>query len=154
MIQIIHGRFRYLRPATKPDGEPYYEYVVCYVDDVLGISMNARELLQEIQKDFKFKKDKIEPPSIYLGARLEMKSLNGKKMWTMCSRDYIKLSVTNIEDRARKRGIKMPNKVTTPMITGYVPETDITRELNKDGITFYQEIIGMMRWDIEIGGLI
>ena len=141
----------WLRPATKPDGEQYYEYIVCYVDDVLGVSMNAKELLQEIQKDFKFKKDKIEPPSMYLGARLERKSLNGKWMWTMCSRDYIKLSVTNIEERANKMGMKIPSKVTTPMINGYIPETDVTKELDKNGITFYQEIIGMMRWAIEIG---
>ena len=26
------------RPAIKPDGEIYYEYVLCYVDDVLAIS--------------------------------------------------------------------------------------------------------------------
>ena len=26
------------RPAIKPDGEEYYEYVLCYVDDVLAIS--------------------------------------------------------------------------------------------------------------------
>ena len=45
----------------------------------------------------------------------------------------------------------MPNRVTTPMINGYIPETDVTRELDKDGITFYQEIIGVIRWAIEIG---
>ena len=141
----------WLRPVTKPDGEQYYEYIICYIDDVLGISMNAKELLQEIQKDFKFKKDKIEPPSMYQGAQLERKSLNGKWMWTMCSWDYIKLSVANIEGRANKMGVKIPSKVTTPMINGSIPEIDVTRELDKGGITFYQEIIGMMRWAIEIG---
>ena len=88
---------------------------------------------------------------MYLGARLERKALNGKKMWTIRSRNYIKLSVTNIEERAKKKRMKMPNKVTTPMISGYVKEIDVTKELDKDGKTFYQEIIGMMRWDIEIG---
>ena len=118
----------WFQPATKPDGEQYYEYIVCYVDNVFDISMNAKELLQEIQKGFKFKKDKIEPPSMYLGARLERKSQNGKKMWTICSRDYIKLSVTNIDERENKMGMKILSKATTPMVNGYVPEIDVTRE--------------------------
>ena len=36
--------------------------------------MEAKELMQEIQKDFRFKKDKIEPLKMYLGALLEKKS--------------------------------------------------------------------------------
>ena len=32
----------WLRPAVKPDGEEYYEYVVCHVDDILAISMEAK----------------------------------------------------------------------------------------------------------------
>ena len=61
----------WLRPAIKPDGEEYYEYILCYVDDVLGISINAKELLQEVQKDFKFKKDEIKPPNFYLCGNVE-----------------------------------------------------------------------------------
>ena len=45
----------WMRPAVKSDGEEYYEYIVCYVDDVLGLSMDATALMKEIQKDFKFK---------------------------------------------------------------------------------------------------
>ena len=37
------------------------------------------------------------------------------------------------------------------MENGYMPELDDTPELHKDDITFYQEIIGMLRWAIEIG---
>ena len=54
---------------------------------MLGVLADAKELIEEIQRDFKFKKDTIEPPEIYLGARLVMKNLNGRKMWTMCSHD-------------------------------------------------------------------
>ena len=62
----------WMRPSVKHDnGEEYYEYIVCYVDDILGISTMAKELMQEIQRDFRFKKDKIEPPKTYLGALLE-----------------------------------------------------------------------------------
>jgi len=63
--------------------------------------------------EFKFKKDKIEPPDIYLVARLARKTLNGKQVWTMCSRDYIKLAIQNIESRLTNMGMKLPGKVTT-----------------------------------------
>ncbi len=135
----------WMRPAIKPDGEPYYEYIICYVDDVLAVSAQGKELLKKLQLEFKFKKDKIEPLDIYLGARLARKTLNGKQVCTMCSKDYIKLAVQNIESRLNNMGMKLPGKVTTPMQNNYAPELDSSRELNPEETTFYQEIIGMMR---------
>ena len=58
-----------LRPAVNPDGLKYYEYILCYVADVLCISHNPRKLIKRIQEDFKLKDDKIEPPDLYIGAR-------------------------------------------------------------------------------------
>ena len=63
----------WMRPAVKPDGEEYYEYILCYIDDVLGISIDPMQLMKSIQKAFKFKNDEIKSPEIYLGARLEEK---------------------------------------------------------------------------------
>ena len=119
-----------MRSSVKHDGEEYYEYIVCYVDDVLGISTRAKELMQEIQRDFRFKKDRIEQPKIYLGALLERKILNGKNIWTMNSKDYIKLAVANIETQLSKKGIRLPTKVTTPMNNIYSPELDEPEELD------------------------
>ena len=141
----------WMRPATKNDGEEYYEYIICYVDDVLGLSMDATALMKEIQKDFKFKKDRVAPPEMYLGAYLEKKILNGKEVWTMCSKDYIKMAVENIQSRLKEDGKGLTNRATTPMINDYYPELDESNELDDEKITFYQEIIGMMRWAIEIG---
>ena len=84
------------------------------------------DLMREIQKDFKFKKNKIEPPSMYLGARLELKLLNGQKVWTMCSRDYVKLAVTNIEEQLHKKHMRLSRKALTPMANDYVPELDLS----------------------------
>ena len=141
----------WFRPAVKSDGEEYYEYVLCYVDDVLGISVDVEGLLKEIAKDFKFKKDEIKPPDYYLGGKIERKELNGKKIWTVCSRDYAKLSLKNIEDRAKKYGFEVPTKVTTPMSSNYSPELDKSFELDVGGITFYQEIMSILRWMVELG---
>ena len=141
----------WLRPAIKPDGEQYYEYILVYVDDILSISHDAKEPMRAIQRAFKFKNDTIEPPKMYLGATLEEKQLNGKKIWTMSSKDYIKAAITNVELSAAKRGIKLSNKAYTPMMSGYTPDLDDSEELNPDDITYFQELIGMLRWAIEIG---
>ena len=75
----------WLRAATKGDGEHYYEYVLMYVDDILAISCNARQILDEIQATFKLKNDKIELPEFYLGAKSQLKPINGKMCWTITS---------------------------------------------------------------------
>ena len=60
-----------LHPAVKPDGQEYYKYILCYVDDILTISHRATQVLEDIQVVFKLKDDKIAPPEIYLGVQLE-----------------------------------------------------------------------------------
>ena len=60
----------WLRPATKPDGENYYEYILCYVDDILSISLQPDRPMKEIQRMFKFKNDIVQKPDFYLGAKL------------------------------------------------------------------------------------
>ena len=42
-------------------------------------------------------------------------------------------------------------KCRTPMSTSYHPSEDVTKELNVEGVQFYQEIIGILRWAVEIG---
>lgn len=141
----------WMRPATKPNGEEYYEYILCYVDDILAISLNATDVLKEVQKDFKLKKDEIKTPDIYLGGKLEKKLLNGRNVWTQSSLDYTKAAIENIEKQAISKGYKLPSKVSTPMSAESCPELDQTAELEPDNITFFQEIIGILRWLIELG---
>ena len=46
---------------------------------------------------------------------------------------------------------KMPNKVDTPLTTTYRPELDISRELNVVDAAYYQSLIGILRWIVELG---
>ena len=50
--------------AVKPDGSKYYEYIMCYVDDILSVSLDMKSILQSLQGQFKLKGDKIEPPDM------------------------------------------------------------------------------------------
>ena len=60
----------WMRPAIKSDGTEYYEYALVYVDDVLVISCIPMKTIEVIKFVFKLKRDKAEPPDMYLGASL------------------------------------------------------------------------------------
>ena len=49
----------WIHPAVKLDGSEYYEYIMCYVDDILSVSLDATSILQSLQGQFKLKGDKI-----------------------------------------------------------------------------------------------
>ena len=139
------------RPGIKSTGEKYYEYFITYVDDLLAIGEDPKGILTEIQHNFKFKNDKIEEPSNYLGAVLKRKNINGKDIWTMTSLDYVKASVANVEEACKNKRWKLPKRPNTPMSREYIPEMDGSPELNSTDTTWYQELIGILRWATEIG---
>jgi hypothetical protein len=99
----------------------------------------------------KFKNDKIEEPSNYLGAKLQRKEINGVTSWIITSADYVKAAIENVEKGIRDKRWKLPTKVMTPMTNSYVPELDGSLELDADDTQYFQEIIGMLRWATELG---
>ena len=46
-----------MRPATKPDGYRYYEYILIYLDDILFISHQAEKFMETLGSLYKLKKD-------------------------------------------------------------------------------------------------
>ena len=141
----------WLRQAVKPDGEHYYEYVLCYVDDIMSILYEPSRALKQIQEKFKLKKDKMSPPEIYLGGNITKQIINDHEAWTLCSRNYVKAAIDTITKAATKRGITINHKPKVPMHATYYPELDTLDELEGEDITLYQEIIGILRWAIELG---
>ena len=94
----------WLRPALKPDGEEYYEYVLIYVDNVMAISHDTERIIQHIGEKFKFKGGKWADSDIYLGANIDSKIHNGNKLWTMSSREYLKAAIIEVESKLKKEG--------------------------------------------------
>lgn len=143
----------WMRPAVKAaSGEEYYEYILVYVDDLLCISEDPMRPMSDISKVLRFKNDKIDDPEFYLGARLKKRKLeNGKSVWTMSSVDYVNASIKTIEESIAKSRWTLPSNARTPMSSNsYLPELDDSEELDEEGITLYQELIGILRWASEI----
>ena len=68
----------------------------------------------------------------------------------MSSEKYIKAAIENLESKLGKSDMHLP-KCRTPMSTSYHPNEDVTQELNVEGVQFYQEMIGILGWAVEIG---
>ena len=139
------------RPNKKTNGEEYYEYILCYVDDLLAISEDATKVLQGIQAVFMFKDDKIVCPEVYLGAQLDTMTIDCFDGWTMSSQKYVKAAIDNVEAVLGRTNQRLPTKCGTPLKSGYRPELYTSQELKQDGLQRYQELIGMLRWAVALG---
>ena len=60
----------YMQPAVKPNSFEYYEYVLCYFDDILSISHCPDVTMDGIRACFTLKDNKVGEPTNYLGAQL------------------------------------------------------------------------------------
>jgi hypothetical protein len=143
----------WMRAAKKDDGSPYWEYVLLYTDDALAISMNAENILRnEIGRYFELKEESIGPPEIYLGGRMRKVVLeNGATAWAFGSTQYVRASVENVKEYIAKKQLEPLRKCKAPFRTKYRPEIDVTPELSVDEASYYQSLIGILRWIVELG---
>ena len=144
----------WLRPAVKANGFKYYEIVLCYVDDILSISHDPHSTLIALTTTFKLKDDKIEAPDVYLGAglaKMTVGSGEGIECWTMSADKYVDAAVKNVEESLARIGLRLPTNANTPLPSEYRPEMETSAELKSDGVQTYQELIGVLRWAVELG---
>ena len=142
----------WMRKAIKSDGSRYWEYVLLYTDDALVVSENGEKVLrQEIGKYFELKEASIGPPNIYLGGKVSRVQLeNGARAYSFSSSQYVKNAVSNVEEYLLKRGTKLPCRASTPLSSNYRPEVDVSQELEPIDAAYYQSLIGVLRWMVEL----
>jgi hypothetical protein len=101
----------YIRKNFRAGGQPYYEYLLVYVDDVLVVSHAPAVIMEGIGHHFEIKDNKYGPPTTYLGAGISKVQLdNGDMCWSMESQKYVSAAVETIrgllleDGRELKRG--------------------------------------------------
>ena len=57
----------------------------------------------------------------------------------------------NVEKRLKRINKLLPSKCVTLTTYKYRPEEDLSEDLEGDELTYFQELIGVLRWAIEIG---
>ena len=144
----------WMRPCVRNvDGEEveYYEYLLVYVDDLLLVTHKPKDTFEKIMEFYDLKGDSYDKPDRYLGANIgEFEFDDGTKTTYMGSFDYVRNSVEIAKGLAEKHGYKM-KKVDRPIPQNYKPELDTTGECDPKHASVYQQLIGMLRWAVELG---
>ena len=99
------------------------------------------------------KKKSIGPPSQYLGNKVMKVELdNGVECWGFCSSQYVQNAIRNVEDYLERNGRPMLKRnCKFPWPCNYRPEVDTSPELPLDEVFYYQSLIGVLRWIVELG---
>ena len=123
------------------------------VDDCLCISENPKPALLQVNKYFPIKPAYLGPPKTYLGGTVSKIQLpNGVHAWAFSSLQYVNEAVKSVEEHLEKVGGKLiSNKPGTPIPTSYSPELDITPELVSMDAAYYQSLVDILRWIVELG---
>ena len=67
----------------------------------------------------------------------------------MSAEKYVEAAVINLEATLANRGMRLPTS-HSPMPKYYHPIEDVINKLNKRGVQADQELIGDLRWEVEI----
>jgi hypothetical protein len=98
------------------------------------------------------KEGSIAAPSLYLGAKISKIQLpNGVMAWAQSTSQYVHEAVRNVEKYLSARSMKLMKGATSPLSANYGPELDTSPELGPDEATYYQSLIGVLRWIVEMG---
>ena len=141
------------RKARKRSGEEYYELILVYVDDILLVSEDPQPVLDEIDRHYKIKAGSTGEPSTYLGAQVYKHHLPDRTWaWGMSSEQYVTNAVKVVEDLLKDGdGMHLKTTARVPVITTYKPELDLTPEQGEDETSRFQQLIGILRWSVELG---
>ena len=143
----------YLKKITDGGRDPYYEWVLVYVDDLLCISGDPKSFMDKLGGVYDLK-DSVKPPDRYLGANVDTYSNGYQTFWSLSPDDYVQNAVKLVKSMLEKEGLEMPvgqRKTQRPMAKEYRPELDVSPELEPRQAQRYQQLIGMLRWAVELG---
>jgi hypothetical protein len=110
--------------------------------------------MNTLAKFYRLKENSVAKPSMYLGAQIKQHRLPdqpNKIMWSMSAEKYLKEAVRNLEMILAKDQKRLPMKVVTPLTSNYRPELDVSPLLDQAHHTLYMQLIGILRWAVELG---
>ncbi len=102
----------------------------------------------DINKYLPLKPSSVGDPDIYLGAKLKETQLpNGVMAWGLSPSKYV---VQHLTEKLAGR-YSIPARADDLFPVEYDPSTNQSDLLNPDCSSFYQHLIGVMRWMVELG---
>ena len=131
----------------KPNGDPYYKYMLFYIDDLLHIGFKQKEDMDALNMIYRLKEVFV-PPSRYLGENVEKVQLkDGRVVWSTNCVDYLNSAIENVDKSigVNKTALKNYGDGHMPYLSRFSPELDVTEEPGKELTNRYQKLIRVMR---------
>ena len=75
---------------------------------------------------------------------------NGPTAWSFLSSQYVQTAVNNVEKSLAKQDAKLPAHANTPLSSNYRPEIGVSVELQPAEASYYQSLIGILRWMVDL----
>ena len=148
---------RYDRRCQCEHSKIYYELLLVYVNDVLAISTISHDpsaIMEVIGKGFEIKNNKWGRPTRYLGADMELFTKpDGMKAWSLHCKSYVLSAVEDLlaEDGRKLKGPKNRGTSADVLPANYKPDLNVTEECDANYVSRYQQLIGILRWAVELG---
>ena len=151
----------YRRPEVDNDGKEYYSYLIIYVDDVLCVHHEPKQVMDVIGETFRLKNGVDSDPTNYLGADVrswtyERDDGSEGKCWAIGSQSYLKEALRICETQMDEHGLsykssKRKGRDTPFQSSDYRPELDSSDFCSHSLANLYQQLIGILRWVCELG---
>jgi hypothetical protein len=147
----------YIKPATKDCGFEYYEMILVYVDDVLHCSHDITKVEKHLKGAYRLKDGSAGEPDRYLGANIRKYVIDGDIRYALTCEDYVKSAINNVEkmllEDGQDKGLAIYGKksASRPFPINYRAECDVSNELTPNMASRYLQLIGILRWAVELG---
>ena len=149
------------KPNVKANGKKYYSYILVYVDDILIVDEDPTRYMEKLKDLYTVKKDSIHEPDIYLGANVQKVDTRcgQHKCWGISCEQYVRDSIKNVKARLLESQLEFNKKLSSMEYSPqnpfsnvkYRPELEVSRLCRDEEVNFYQNLIGILRWTVELG---
>ena len=113
-----------------------------------------------LKNTYTVKPSSIGEPKIYLGADInKVYYSNNSYAWSMGSRSFVKEAICNIKKQLSHNNLMFNKKLLDPNHSPKAPfssidyrsELDVSMECNDNQMNYFQNLIGVLRWIVELG---
>ena len=82
-----------------------------------------------------------------------MQTGDGSIAWSLSCHDYLPNAIKQVQTELKQKDLSLKEFRTglRPYPASYMPELDVTPPLDEEGMNRFQQLIGILRWSIELG---
>ena len=149
----------YRRRNSKPSGDPYYEYIIVYVDDIICVSHEPQKWMNLLANIYRLRDVGI--PTKFLGSNIKRWTYVDaagqlSQCWALGSETYVKEACAVVDKQMKLHNLSYPSTrrhgANSPFSSSaYRPELDSSTFCNDALTNVFQNMLGVLRWIVELG---